>query len=79
MIEGQTIDNVEQVVKDIDKLINEMLHIRRKVASLKPEKKIKNRSVMDSEWFGMWADREDLKDLTTREWLQNLRKKQWAL
>jgi hypothetical protein len=34
-------------------------------------------SVKESEYFGMWADREDMHGLSSREWLQKLRAKQW--
>ena len=35
------------------------------------------RSVREADYFGIWADREDLKDRSSREWLEDLRKEQW--
>ncbi len=36
------------------------------------------RSVRDAEYFGMWADREDMRGLSSREWLERLRSQQWS-
>ncbi len=35
-----------------------------------------SRSVRETEYFGMWADREDMHGLSSREWLKNLRARQ---
>jgi hypothetical protein len=37
------------------------------------------RSVREAEYFGMWADREDMHGLSSREWLDSLRAQQWKL
>jgi hypothetical protein len=36
------------------------------------------RSVRESEYFGMWAEREDMQGLSSREWLERSRSHQWA-
>jgi hypothetical protein len=36
------------------------------------------RSVQEAEYFGMWADRKDMRGLSSREWLENLRKQHWT-
>ena len=36
------------------------------------------RSVQEAEYFGMWADRQDMRGLSSREWLENLRKQHWT-
>jgi len=36
-----------------------------------------DRSVRETEYFGMWADREDMRGLSSREWLESLRAQQW--
>ena len=38
---------------------------------------LSNRSVRETEYFGMWADREDMRGLSSREWLKSLRAQQW--
>lgn len=74
------IDDVRSIVSDLDNLISEILQVRRRVAALANENRIKQalRSVRDAEWFGMWAKREDMQGLSSREWLTKLRTQQWA-
>lgn len=36
------------------------------------------RPIEEEEFFGMWADREDMKGKTSREWLQEQRRKHWG-
>ena len=74
------IDPVQRIVSDIDHLINEMLQVRRRITALQGDNKTEahQRSVRDAEWFGMWADRDDMQDLSSREWLDQLRAQQWA-
>lgn len=71
---------VQRLISDIDNLINEMLQVRRRVAALandgQPQKI--TLSVRDAEWFGMWAGRDDMQGLSSREWLDQLRAQQWA-
>jgi hypothetical protein len=35
-------------------------------------------SVREAEYFGMWADRQDMQGLSSREWLERLRSQQWS-
>ncbi len=74
------IDAVQRLVADIDHLINEMLQVRRRITALHIDIKAETvqSSVRDTEWFGMWADREDMQNLSSREWLSQLRNQQWA-
>lgn len=34
--------------------------------------------VQESEYFGMWADRQDMHGLSSREWLERQRKQHWT-
>jgi hypothetical protein len=34
-------------------------------------------SIKEAAFFGMWADRSDLEELSSRAWLEELRQKQW--
>ena len=72
------IDPVQRIVSDIDHLINEMLQVRRRITALHGNNEASQRSVREAEWFGMWADREDMQEFSSREWLDQLRAQQWA-
>jgi hypothetical protein len=39
-------------------------------------KKLAGKSISESTFFGMWKDREDMKDSTA--WVRNVRKSQWS-
>ena len=43
-----------------------------------PATTLGNRSIQDAEFFGMWADREDMVGQSSREWLEKLRAGQWS-
>lgn len=34
-------------------------------------------SIQEASFFGMWADRSDLQQRSSRDWLEELRQKQW--
>ena len=34
-------------------------------------------SIREGSFFGMWADRADLHEQSSREWLEEVRRKQW--
>ncbi|MBF0103316.1 MAG: DUF2281 domain-containing protein [Desulfobacterales bacterium] len=44
--------------------------------SEKDQSSLSSPSISNDPVFGMWKDREDMKD--SREWLRNVREKQWA-
>ncbi len=69
------IDNVQRIISDIDNLVGEILQIRRRLAALVSNNQTERSfsSIRDTEWFGMWADREDMQGLSSREWLTRLR------
>ena len=68
------------LVSDLDRLIIELSNVRRRVAALvdAPHSAQTTHSVKGAEWFGLWADREDLRELSSREWLPQLRSRQWS-
>jgi hypothetical protein len=74
------IDNVQRIISDIDNLVSEILQIRHRVAALVGHNQTERSlsSIRDAEWFGMWADREDMEGLSSREWLTQLRTQQWT-
>jgi len=69
---------VEHIVQEIDRLIAEMARLRREVAALSDASAPSDRSVREGEFFGMWADRPDMQGRSSREWLQDLRARQWT-
>lgn len=73
-------NTMQRLISDLDHLIGEMLQIRRRVAALNNGHQTEQTfsSVRDAEWFGMWADREDMQELSSREWLTQQRAQQWA-
>jgi hypothetical protein len=70
--------NVERIITQIDRMIDEMTTFRSQLASLKASAR-PNHSFRDADYFGMWADREDMRGLTSREWLEKLRSQQRKL
>jgi hypothetical protein len=69
--------DIEQVVQQIDRLIAEMSLLREQIAALSQPAAQAERSVRDAEYFGMWADRDDMAGRSSREWLDQLRAEQW--
>ena len=68
---------IEHIVQQIDRFIAEMTAFRSQLASLSASVR-RVHSVRDTDYFGMWADREDMRGLSSREWLENLRARQWT-
>lgn len=68
---------VQHILQEIDRLIGEMAHLRSQVSALKSSTQA-SRSVRERDYFGMWADREDMEGQSAREWLEHLRVQQWT-
>ena len=76
-----TVENASQVqniIQELDRLIAEMSTLRGQVAALSSPATPPRRSVRKAEYFGMWADREDMRGQSSRAWLEQLRSQQWA-
>ncbi len=69
--------HIESILQEIDRLIAEMITLRNRVAILSSPLIQPDRSVREAEYFGMWADREDMRGKSSREWLEGLRAQQW--
>ena len=69
---------IERIVHEMDRLIAEMGHLRNQVAALSSSPAQPGRSVREAEYFGMWADRQDMHGRSSREWLESLRARQWT-
>ena len=69
---------VQDIVEEIDRLIAEMATLRSKVSALGSVPVRPDRSVREAEYSGMWAEREDMRGLSSRKWLEDLRSQQWS-
>jgi dsDNA-specific endonuclease/ATPase MutS2 len=70
--------NIVHIIEEIDRLIAEMIALRVQVSALSKPSVRSDRSVREAEYVGMWADREDMRGLSSREWLERLRAQQWT-
>ena len=68
---------IQQILQEIDRLIAEMAFLRSQVAALSSASVSETRSVRQAEYFGMWADREDMRGRSSRAWLEDLRSQHW--
>ena len=69
---------IQEIVEEIDRLIAEMTALRGHVSALASPQVTPDRSVREAEYFGMWAERDDMQGLSSREWLERLRSHQWT-
>jgi hypothetical protein len=68
---------IQQIMQEIDRLITEMTKLRQQVAALS-RGSTSPHSIRQAEYFGMWADREDMVGRSSRAWLEELRRQQWV-
>ena len=77
----ETIQSIH-ILQTLDRLISEMNTLRSQViASLEENSYPKTTTptpVRESEYFGMWANREDMPEDSSRAWLEQLRSTQWS-
>ena len=57
---------IQHIVQEIDRLIAEMTTLRSQVSALGGLPIQSGRSVREAEYFGMWADRQDMQGLSSR-------------
>jgi hypothetical protein len=74
----KTLPQIQDIVEEIDRLIAEMAILRSQVSVLGSVPAQAGRSVREAEYFGMWAEREDMRGLSSRKWLEGLRSQQWS-
>lgn len=67
----EIIEHIESELSNLKKVLNENKPIAK-------EEKEGFRSVREYEFCGMWKDREDMKGLSSTEWLAKLRGEQWG-
>lgn len=69
---------IQTVIADIDRMMGELAAIRWRVLSLLQQATSPSLPVSEWEMVGMWADREDMRGVSTEEWLVRLRAQQWG-
>ncbi|MCB0169459.1 MAG: hypothetical protein KDJ97_02810 [Anaerolineae bacterium] len=74
----EEISKIHNILEEIDRLIGEMTVLKSQVAALNQSRTQKIQSIREADFFGMWADRDDMQGRTSQEWLDELRKKQWT-
>jgi hypothetical protein len=74
MIENTALDR-QTLLAEIDRVINDMVKLRARVATAENVTPVTSKNW---EIFGMWADRADMRGMSTAEWLDKLRREQWS-
>ena len=74
---AETKPQIQQIMQRLDQLIAEMVVLRQQVVALSGGPSSSRLSVRQADYFGMWADRDDMRDRTSRAWLEDLRNQQW--
>jgi hypothetical protein len=69
---------IQSIVHEIDRLISEMTALRSQVMALSGPSTQPGSSIKEADYFGMWAEREDMVNQSSRDWLENLRTQQWV-
>jgi len=72
--------NGNKILDIIGHLESDLLKLKRALAETRRlgESKKAFRSVREYEFCGMWKDRDDMKGLSTAEWLAKLRREHWS-
>jgi hypothetical protein len=74
----ETIQSIH-ILQTLDRLISEMNTLRSQViASLENPSSKTVTSIREAEYFGLWANREDMAENSSRAWLEQLRSTQWS-
>ena len=67
------VDLIHHMESDLEKLKKALLETKQ----VERENKKAFRSFREFEFWGMWKDREDMRGLSSAEWLARIRKEQW--
>ena len=71
-----TLQSVD-IIQTLDRLISEMNTLRSQVAALDISSSEVNNSVRQADYFGMWDQRDDMLEDSSRAWLEQWRSQQW--
>ncbi len=70
-------DDVVKIIDHIESLLSHLKEAIKETKGVAAKDKKKFRSIREYEFCGMWKDREDIKNISSNEWLAKLRRKQW--
>lgn len=74
---AKSTSSIIEIIEHIEFQLSNLREALREDGLIKGKKSI-FRSVRKYEFCGMWKDREDMKGLSSTEWLAKLRRKQWS-
>ncbi|MCK4339024.1 MAG: hypothetical protein KAW92_02835 [Candidatus Cloacimonetes bacterium] len=74
---AKSTSNIIEIIEHIEFQLSNLRKALRENNSIERKKNV-FRSVRKYEFCGMWKDREDMKGLSSTEWLAKLRRKQWS-
>jgi hypothetical protein len=62
----ETTSQIQQIMQRLDQLIAEMVVLRQQIVVLSSASPLPQISVKQTDYFGIWADRDDMQDRTSR-------------
>ena len=74
---GSTIGALE-IIEHIESQLSNLKKEVKEISPIVDEEKNSFHSIREYEFCGMWKDREDMKGLSSTEWLAKLRREQWG-
>lgn len=77
MTNSAVTSQIQTITQEIDRLIAEMMALRQQVLSLEEPVAPPVDSIRKRSYFGIWAERDDFQNSTSREWLERQRNQQW--
>ncbi len=77
-IKTKSTTNVIEIIEDIESQLSTLKKALKEIKPIANGVREGARSVREYEFCGMWKDREDMKGLSSVEWLAKLRREQWG-
>jgi len=79
-MKSKRVNSEASIIELIDHMESDLGKLKKAISNNKQdgrEKRKPFRSFREYEFCGMWKDREDMKGLSSTEWLTRIRKTQW--
>ncbi len=79
-MKGKRVNSGANIIDLIHHMESDLEKLKKAISDNKQdgrEKRTPFRSFREFEFCGMWKDREDMKGLSSTEWLTRIRKEQW--
>ena len=74
-------ESMAYIIEIIEHIESQLSNIKKVIEKTKPTEGPETeefKSVREYEFCGMWKNREDLKGLSSSEWLAKIRREQWS-